>query len=71
MRKLEKKYQLWLNYGCYEGWKLHEFDTIEECIAERKYGEEWVITKQVEIDFVDIEERDKTWNHVKDLEFKE
>jgi len=48
MIKLSKKYQLWIDYGC-EGWSLYELDTLEECIDYPKYGQDFTITKEVDI----------------------
>ena len=38
---------LWLNYGSYEGWKPYSFDTIDEALHVGKFGNEFIITRQV------------------------
>jgi len=49
MYKPEKKYILWINNGC-EGWNFREFDTLEECLDEPRYGTDYMITKAVDIE---------------------
>jgi hypothetical protein len=47
MNKITKQYQLWtFSDG---GYHLTEFDSIEDCINETKYTNDWYITKKVDI----------------------
>ena len=53
MYKPAKKYQLWVHFGS-EGWTLQEeFDTLEECILQQRYGDDFTITQKVDWEVVE------------------
>jgi hypothetical protein len=50
-------YFLAINYGCYEGWKLDEYESMEKIIEVLKsgstYGCQFKILKELEINIKD------------------
>lgn len=54
MKQFEKKYQVW-TYGD-SAYSFTEFDTLQECVAEPKYGD-WYITKRVLLNVTDADEQ--------------
>ena len=48
-----KRYILWLDYGCYEGWHPESFDTLPELYEHIKnggtYSQPFEITEKLEL----------------------
>lgn len=38
-------YTLWVNLGCYEGWKFSDHATLQEALEAEKHGYDWHISK--------------------------
>jgi len=47
-KDLEGPYIVWLDYG-YEGWKPESYPDLGSAIRSPKYGNDWEITKKVNI----------------------
>jgi hypothetical protein len=44
---------LWLNYGCYEGWKPTEYPSVGAALLAEKYSNEFRITRDVAFETVE------------------
>jgi hypothetical protein len=40
-------YTLWLNLGCYEGWRFTDYPTLKEALEAEKHGIGWHVSKPV------------------------